>query len=270
MLEIAVAGQSVQVACQDDGDFPDEARNDDRAVCAGVAGAGDLVLRLRTPSEEDQVTLNVGPEVAVVQGRWTAGGLEQEARLLLRTLASTAQALPSGDVLPAPKGGESVHGGPAVKPPEAPANPGLWAGVLALFTGLVGWRLGRGPRGERALPACLDRVAGKPLVQEVPDLAMAWSGVSSQDPVVLLQVDEAVPVDHMGAVLRSRSTDVLDILDAVAGLAARDPLRSVGLILGSPDALGNPGGIGVAALDVLRQELPPGVRCFVVAHPAVP
>ncbi len=267
ILEVSAATGGGQLACHDDGDFPDAARNDDVPVCAGPGAAGSLTLRLRTPSQEDTATLDVGPARAVVQGRWTAEGLQTEARPLLATLSSTAQALPGGDALPAPRGGESGGGGPAVKPPDAPEHTALWAGLLALLAGLVGWRIGRGPRPDRALHGSLERAESGPVLEELASFEEAWRWLGDAAPVVVVGSPEGEPPPRSGAVLRCRSTDVLDVVDAVRDLVRRDPLRAVGLLVAGPDLLQSPGGLGVRPHEVLARELPAGARCVVVHAP---
>ncbi len=269
ILEVAAASGSGQLACHDDGDFPDAARNDDVPVCAGTAASGDVVLRLRTPAQQLQAERSVGPDVAIVRGRWTDQGLQSSDRALMPELSSTAQAVPLGDALPAPQGGDDGATGPAVKPPDAPSRPGLWAGLLALGAGLVGWRLGRGPRGERALHGSLERVDAPVQMTHVDSLEAAWPVVGSEAPVVLVGLGGVPAQARSGAVLRCRSVDVLDVVDAVRGLAAREPLRAVGLVVAA-GSLENPGGLGVTPLELLARELPPNTRCAVVDPASVP
>ncbi len=269
ILEVTSNGTTEQLACHDDGDFPDAVRNDHVPVCAGAVDPGEVRLRLRTPDREDRAVMALGPEVSIFSGRWTAKGLEKRVNPLLVKPDSTAAALPSGESLPAPRGGEDPGNTPAVKPPDAPARPGLWAGLLALAAGLVGWRLGRGARPDRGLHPSLERLEQSPRFEHLPSVAQAWEALGRESPVVLVQVDQSPPETHLGAVLRCRSRDVLDVVDAVRGLADRDPLCTIGLVLGDPAGLVHPGGLGVEPLEVLARHLPPGTLCIVVKGNAV-
>ncbi len=264
VLEVSGSGEKTQIACADDGAFPDAARNDQVPTCAGVGLHGAVDLRLRTPSEFKSHRLEVGPDEALLQGRWTASGLQPTDRALL---APPEQPEPPAEQLPppTPTGGS----GPQPTAPRGLATAWWLLGLLAV--GGLGWGIGRRGRRRRGLPTGLERVLPEGGLCRRPSWEEAWAAVDLGLPVVLV-ADEVVapPGRWRTPVLRAGSRDVLDLLDSLAGLARTDPLRPPAVLVGGPDVLVHPGGLGVGPLEVLEQHLPAGVTCVVVDAAAVP
>ena len=237
-----------QLACMDDGSFPDAAPNDGVSTCAGPAGRFER-LAVQSPAAQQEATSPFRDPTPLLAARWTAAGLAPvDLDLLARVPAPASAAAP----LPQP----SAWGEPQPTPPSSFPWTGL-VGLVALIG--AGVLLARPPRG---LPPGVEPIVSSDgPVHHVPDPDLAR--LAATGPVIVASEDPPT-VSGPTVVLHSRAVDALDLLALLKRLARTDPLRPPTLVVVDPSRLVHPHGLGVAPLEALEQELPRGARIVVV------
>jgi hypothetical protein len=260
---VALRGElgEVELACRDDGAFPDAAQNDDVATCAGPAPGRELSVSLRLPGGARDVPLTVDAHAAVIHARWDGAALTQQGADLLPAPSAAPDAQP-----PQPQG-DGQPAQPAQPPqPAAPADgPSggavAWAVVSGLGLGLAGFWLGR--RRREHLPEHLAWPQGDAAVLESRTDALddAVRTLSRRGPVVVLGQGE-LPAGEPGPVLRCSSTDVLDVLESVELLRRQHGLRAIGVVVDRGVSLTAPGELGVSARERLQADAPAGVTVW--------
>lgn len=291
MLGITGSQGSLELPCQDNGEFPDREMNDDVAVCATVSPGDDLTFQLRTSAESLDATLTWLADGSGLQvARWTSTGLLRvERRGLLPPRADTtaSNAIPAGTGTGGPSPQAVL---PVGRPPEGGRPPEERVGHATTF-GLTGWlallttflagalavRLWRGP-GRRGVPDGLLAVAPvqRFVRHPVPDpsteaIAMAIAQVAVESaregPVVLvLPAGYTAPWAAPGPVLLARSNDVLDVIEALVQMREGGPLPGPTVVTVA-GTLTHAHGLGVDPVEQLLRDTPPNVR-LVVIEPA--
>lgn len=266
---VALRGElgQVELACRDDGQFPDAAQNDDVATCAGPAPGRTLSVSLRLPGGARDMPLTVDPHAAVIQARWDGAALTQAPTGLLPAAVASSGA---ADVAPQPGPGPDQPPqpqGPQDAPPGASTGPGggavAWSVVGGLGLAVAGFWLGRRRRDH--LPEHLAWPQGDAPVIETRSDALddAVRTLSRRGPVVVLS-DAALPAGEPGPVLRCTSVDVLDVLESVALLRRQHGLRAVGVVVDRGVSLRAPGELGVSAVERLQADAPAGVTVWLL------
>ena len=245
-----VGPETEQLACMDDGSFPDAAANDGVATCAGPASRFER-LAAQSPDGAQEAQNPFTEPAALMAARWTSDGLSVvSADLLDRMPAPSATGAP----LPQP----SAWGEPQ---PPPPGGGFPWTGLLGLAALVgAGVLIARPPRG---LPPGVEPVvsAEGPIHHDAdPDLSV----LAATGPVVVAS-PEPPAVSGPTVVLHTREVDALDLLALLKRLARTDPLRPPTLVVVGADRLVHPHGLGVSPLDALAQELPRGARIVVAS-----
>ena len=256
-----------QVTCSDDGAPPDRAKNDEVSTCSGPAPGVDLGLRLRTPEVELTARASWPEGSDLLQGRWTAGGLEIAEWSLSE--AAAPQEPEASEVLDQALEAlqESARAESSPAGPPGGSDRGGWVAMLLLAGGA--FLLWRGRRPPSDIPH-VTRVAGEsPQVRTLE----RWSEAATSEVaalsgsgavLVLAPPDQGLPTGQPGPVLRAESADVLDLLDTLEALLRRDPLLPPALVVTLP-LLAHPDGLGVPAIEHLEAKLPPGVRLLKIS-----
>ena len=252
LVRISAGKESVELSCSDDGLLPDRAFNDDVATCAGEApDANEYTIEVRT-EESASWTLQI-TDAEPVQIRLTADGPSQE----VWAVESLDQPEPEPRPQPEPEPEPAPQPEPEPQPEhrthsqqadgdgQAAPEPGggslawaVMAALLALGAGVLVGRSGRGrlPSGVHWSPARLVEVG------ELPPLHGA-----------VLSVGE-------GPGLHLDSDDVLDVIDALRSLRAREPALPLNLVLSAP--LQSPGEVGLSPMERLLADAPPGTTIY--------
>lgn len=237
MVQLRAGPDSVELPCSDDGQLPDRQGDDGVATCAGEGpDAAVYQVEVRAGSTDSWI-VEVG-DADPVQIRVD----EEGARLSSWVVEATKRPEePARKEQPQPPQQEQQP--PQQEQPQVDGGSLAWAvlaAVIALQAGLV---VGR---GRRKLPSGVSWPP--PTMREVEELPPLQGAVLSVGP-------EAVG-------LRLQSDDVLDVLDALSGLRAREPALPLTLVLSTP--LRSPGEVGRTAQERLLTEAPAGTTILVL------
>lgn len=295
-LAVQSARGSDELACQDDGRFPDPVANDGVRTCAGLVEDGAVTLTLRLPGQAPQALgeLSWPPEVGLRQVRIDERGAAVSSWPILDRAAAQAPRREDAPRVQGPPqgapGGSGAPGAPQqpggqmqVTPQTGPDRLQLTlAGVLALTLFGVGWRIGRARPGPiphaRALPPppALPGAPAGSVIFRVPadqiSSAMAWLAgrLSATRPVLVVETDPRTlgAIQTGGAVLAATSPDVDDVLEAATAVARR-AIAAPALLVRS-GTLSWAGGLGNTPEATLLAGLPSGVILVIVqgAEPA--
>ncbi len=279
-LSVEGARGSVELACPDDGRFPDPVANDGARTCAGLVDDGELTLSLRLPGQAPRAlgSLSWPPEIGLRQVRVDEQGaavaswpILDRASMPRREDAPRVQGPPPGPGEPQQPGGPT---------PGALSGPdGLQLAIsvlLALAVGGIAWRIGRGRPGAiphaRALPPppiLPGAPAGSLILRAPAGQGSALAGwllprLAQLRPVLVVDPAlRAAPSPGPGSViLFSVSSDVDDVLDSVSAVAARAIVPPA--VLARAGALSWAGGLGNTPEATLLAGLPSGAILVLV------
>ncbi|MCP4808817.1 MAG: hypothetical protein GY913_01895 [Proteobacteria bacterium] len=269
--EVTASGNVL--TCRDDGVFPDAPGG--TPTCGGVAATTQLQLTFQTATGPIEANWTLDPQSGIGHAVFDGAGL------VVDTPTGTPEVHEHVDVQPDQPTGITQAEQPA-QPSATTSTPTVehdasagagsngtsgsawWALALAVLAGLVGVVLGR--RMPRGLPAGLEwghgaqRVAVEESSDSLDDVVLARS---RRGPVIVVGPVEPPPGEP-GPVLRCPSLDVLDIADATAALVRAHGLSAITLVVPDPSALVSPGEVGLAPLERLRGELPPGTTAVLL------
>lgn len=249
----------VELACRNDGRFPDATRNDEEFGCAGVA-----------PGDRLKLVLNAGDGSHRQLGElsWSAESPLRFAQVDVHQGTSSNQpfsatlsppeviAPPTAPTPPSPPAPVPV---PMESPQAGPHRP-LALGITFVLGLLGGWwmrRPARLPASLRPLPV---QLAGLPPVVG-PSILRGMSASALLDRLhhhrVLLVGEQALPTGAQGWLCPS--TDLQEVQDAALALA-RTPGLPIAVVLCRP--LQDPGGVAGNPATKLAESLPEGSLCL--------
>ena len=269
----------VELACRNDGRFPDATRNDEEFGCAGVAPGDRLKLVLNAGDgshrQLGELSWPAAPplrfaQIDVLQGKsentsFTASLSPPEVvGPPTAPTPPTAPAPPPESTPPSPPPPVPV---PMESPQAAPHRP-LALGitfVLGLLGGLWMRRPARLPATLRPLPV---QVAGLPPIVG-PSILRGISAAELLDRLhshrVLLVGEQVLPTGVQGWLCAD--ADLQEVQDAAAALA-RSPGLPIAVVLCQP--LQDPGGVAGNPATKLAESLPDGSLCLALLPPDQP
>jgi hypothetical protein len=278
-----------ELACDDDGRFPDAVANDGTRTCAGLVEDGALELSLRLPGQTPRAlgSLSWPPEIGLRQVRIDERRASVASWPVLNRSAATPRREDAprvqgpGSPQPGPQQGPGPGGQMQVAPASGPSALQLaLAGGMALGLFGLGWRLGRGRPGPiphaRALPpppALPGAPAGSAIFRveatEIPAAASWLAGrYAAVRPVLVVEpgadsrIAAAAQPSPGAVLLSSTSVDVDDVAASVTAVARRAIAPPV--VLARSGALSWSGGMGGTPESALLAALPPGAILVLV------
>jgi len=286
-LSVSGSRGASELACDDDGRFPDAVANDGTRTCVGLVEDGTLELSLRLPGAAPRAlgSLSWPPEVGLRQVRIDEHG----AAVASWTVLNRSAAAPRREDAPRVQGPGSPPPaqapGPGGQVQMAPGGGGdalqlTVAGALALALFGLGWRLGSGRPGPipfaRALPpppALPGAPTGSVIFRVEPDQipgAASWLAAryAAVRPVLVVEpgaesrIAAAAQPSPGAVLLSSTSVDVDDVLVSVTAVARRAITPPV--VLARAGALSWSGGLGGSSESALLAALPPGAILVLV------
>ncbi len=260
----------VELACRNDGRFPDATRNDEEFGCAGVA-PGDrlkLVLNAGDGSHRQLGELSWPAEaplrfaqVDVLQGKNSTEVFSATLSPPEVVADPTAPSPPEAPTPPSPPPPVPV---PMESPEAAPHRP-LALGITFVLGLFGGWWLRRPARLPASLRPLPVQLAGLPPILG-PSVLRGLSAAELLDRLhshrVLLVGEEVLPTGVQGWLCPS--TDLQEVQDAAAALA-RTPGLPIAVVL--CQSLGDPGGVAGNPATKLADSLPEGSLCLALLPP---
>lgn len=260
----------VELACRNDGRFPDATRNDEEFGCAGVSPGNrlKLVLNAGDGSHRQLGELSWPAElplrfaqIDVLQGKNSSDAFSASLsppEVIAPPTPPDAPTTPTPPE-PTPPSPPPPVPVPMESPQAAPHRP-LALGITFVLGLFGGWWLRRPaklPASLRPLPVQLE---GLPPI-EGPHVVRGISASALLDRLhrhrVLLVGEQALPTGVQGWLCRS--TDLQEVQDAVVALA-RTPGLPIAVVLCQP--LQDPGGVAGHPAVKLAESLPEGSLCL--------